>query len=177
MADDTLNDTGSGEQAEIEPAQPSEPAGAHAFRYLPHPHIARRKLEGPVKVADQLPRGNAVSRFNAAFAVRITNAVGSMWCAYIFAAIAFVGLPGAIKDGTLGIVQWIAQTFLQLVLLSIIIVGQNVQAAASDKRAESTYQDAEAVLHEAIQIQAHLLAQDESLEGLMALVVAMKAEP
>jgi hypothetical protein len=54
------------------------------------------------------------------------------------------------------------------VLLSIIIVGQNVQAAASDERAESTYQDAEAVLHEALQIQEHLLTQDRELERLIA---------
>ena len=66
------------------------------------------------------------------------------------------------------IVQWIAQTFLQLVLLSIIIVGQNVQAAASDERAENTYQDAEAVLHEALQIQEHLLIQDQELQRLIA---------
>ena len=86
-----------------------------------------------------------------------------MWCAYVFAAIALFGLPSAIGNGTGGIVQWIAQTFLQLVLLSIIIVGQNVQAAASDKRAEDTYQDAEAVLHEALQIQEHLITQDAEL--------------
>jgi hypothetical protein len=61
-----------------------------------------------------------------------------MWCAYIFAGIALFGLPSAISHGVGGIVQWIAQTFLQLVLLSIIIVGQNVQAAASDERAENT---------------------------------------
>ena len=69
--------------------------------------------------------------------------------------------------GVGGIVQWIAQTFLQLVLLSIIIVGQNVQAAASDERAENTYQDAEAVLHEALQIQEHLLSQDQELARLI----------
>jgi hypothetical protein len=90
-----------------------------------------------------------------------------MWCAYILAGIALFGLPAAITNGTGGIVQWIAQTFLQLVLLSIIIVGQNVQAAASDKRAEDTYQDAEAVLHEALQIQEHLLTQDAELERLI----------
>jgi hypothetical protein len=56
------------------------------------------------------------------------------------------------------------------VLLSIIIVGQNVQSAASDKRAEETYRDAEAVLQEAKQIQAHLLAQDKVLEDLIAHV-------
>ena len=63
--------------------------------------------------------------------------------------------------------QWIAQTFLQLVLLSIIIVGQNVQASASDERAENTFQDAEAVLHEALQIQEHLIKQERELERLI----------
>jgi hypothetical protein len=52
-------------------------------------------------------------------------------------------------------------------LLSIIMVGQNVQASAADKRAEDTYKDAEAVPHEAIQIQAHLEAQDAVLETLV----------
>ena len=139
-----------------------------SYRHIPHPHILRRKAAGPVKVADQFSRSGAVARFNTAFALRITAAVGSMWCAYVFAAIALFGLPSAIGHGTGGIVQWIAQTFLQLVLLSIIIVGQNVQAAASDKRAEDTYQDAEAVLHEALQIQEHLLTQDAELGRLIA---------
>jgi hypothetical protein len=138
------------------------------YQHVPHPHIRHRKAAGPVKVADQFPRTSPVTRFNTAFALKITSAVGSMWCAYIFAAIALFGLPAAIRDGLGGIVQWIAQTFLQLVLLSIIIVGQNVQAAASDERAENTFQDAEAVLHEALQIQEHLLTQDRELERLIA---------
>ena len=61
---------------------------------------------------------------------------------------------------------WIAQTFLQLVLLPIIIIGQNVQAAAADARSQATYEDAVAVLEEARQIQAHLQAQDEILERI-----------
>ena len=56
-----------------------------------------------------------------------------------------------------------AQTFLQLVLLSIIMVGQNVQAAAADKRAEATFHDASATLHEVAHVQGHLAAQDELL--------------
>jgi hypothetical protein len=139
-----------------------------SYKHIPHPHILHRKAARPVKVADQFSRSSPITRFNTAFALKITAAVGSMWCAYIFAAIALFGLPSAIKDGLGGIVQWIAQTFLQLVLLSIIIVGQNVQAAASDERAESTYQDAEAVLHEALQIQEHLLTQDQELQRLIA---------
>jgi hypothetical protein len=140
----------------------------NSYRHVPHPHILRRKAAHPVKVADQFSRTTPVARFNTAFALKITSAVGSMWCAYIFAAIALFGLPSAIRDGLGGIVQWIAQTFLQLVLLSIIIVGQNVQAAASDERAENTFQDAEAVLHEALQIQEHLMTQDRELERLIS---------
>ena len=90
-----------------------------------------------------------------------------MWCAYAFAGLAAISLPDAIKAGRPAIIQWIAQTFLQLVLLSIIIVGQNVQSAAADKRAIDTYQDAEAVLHESIQIQQHLLAQDAAIEQIL----------
>jgi hypothetical protein len=123
---------------------------------------------GPVKVADQLPRANAIQRLNARLAVRITKMVGSMWCAYLFAAFDLLSLPAAIRGGISSIVAWVAQTFLQLVLLSIIMVGQNVQSAAADKRSEDTYLDAEAVLHEAQQIQAHLAAQDAALEAIAA---------
>lgn len=77
-----------------------------------------------------------IGRSNAWLAVKITRAVGSMWCAYIFAVIALISLPAALQSGDkIIIIGWIAQTFLQLVLLPIIIVGQNVQAAASDARA------------------------------------------
>lgn len=75
-------------------------------------------------------------RFNMRLALFITKSVGSMWCAYIFAILALISLPAAIAShDPIIIVAWIAQTFLQLVLLPIIIVGQNVQAEASDERA------------------------------------------
>jgi hypothetical protein len=84
---------------------------------------------------------NAMGRFNTWVAVRVTRSVGSMWCAYLFAAIALISLPAALQSGSaLVIISWIAQTFLQLVLLPIIIVGQNVLAAASDARAESDHE-------------------------------------
>ena len=135
------------------------------YQHIPHPHIAARRKAGPVRVLDQLPlnRGSRVTRFNARFALLVTRAVGSMWCAYAFAAFDLLSLPAAIHGGTATIVSWVAQTFLQLVLLSIIMVGQQVQASTSDKRSEQTYSDAEAVLHEALAIQEHLKAQDEVL--------------
>ena len=82
---------------------------------------------------------NFLGRINTRLAVGITKIVGSMWCAYVFALLALVSLPAAIHShDRIIIVAWIAQTFLQLVLLPIIIVGQNVLAAAADKRSEAT---------------------------------------
>ncbi len=69
-----------------------------------------------------------------------------MACAYVFGAIALISLPNAINAGRAALISWIAQTFLQLVLLSIIMVGQSVQAAASDARAEKEFADTEVVM-------------------------------
>ncbi len=82
-----------------------------------------------------------VNGANAKIAVFLTNIVGSMWCAYAFAGIALLGLRPALRPGGEGIIAWIAQTFLQLVLLSVIMVGQNVQSQASDLRSQHTYDD------------------------------------
>ncbi|GHF04798.1 MULTISPECIES: DUF1003 domain-containing protein [Streptomyces] len=130
------------------------------YQHIPHPHIASRHARGPVRVADQHATGNAVTRFNTKVAILVTRAVGSMWCAYAFALFDLISLPEAIRGGAAAIVSWVAQTFLQLVLLSVIMVGQNVQAAASDKRSEATFHDASATLHEVAHVQSHLAAQD-----------------
>lgn len=82
-----------------------------------------------------------LGRLNTRIAVTVTKTVGSMWCAYAFALLALISFPAAISSHEpITIVAWIAQTFLQLVLLPIIIVGQNVQAAASDARAEGDHE-------------------------------------
>ena len=142
-----------------------------------HPRIEQRKRQGPAKVRDVMKKDSPIARLNTWVAVKVTKGVGTMWCAYAFAALAIVSLPAAIASGNpVLIVSWISQTFLQLVLLSIIIVGQNVLAAASDKRAEATYEDADAVLHTALQIQDHLLAQDLELEKLVASLPPAKAQ-
>ena len=63
-----------------------------------------------------------------------------MWCAYIFAAIALISLPAAIRTGdSLVIVAWVAQTFLQLVLLSIIMVGQQSSAESVAQKINETH--------------------------------------
>lgn len=142
------------------------------FQHVPHAHIARRRAHGPVKTRDAAAAvhgAGPVGRLNTKVGLGITLAVGTMWCAYVFAVIAFVSLPAALRSHNLTIeIAWLSSNFLQLILLPIVIVGQNIQAAASDKRAEQTFLDAEAVLHEAQQIQAHLEAQDAVLTKLIA---------
>jgi hypothetical protein len=46
-------------------------------------------------------------------------------------------------------------------------LGQNAQARAADKRAQQTYNDAEAILHECMQLQAHLQAQDTTIDDVV----------
>jgi hypothetical protein len=121
--------------------------------------IGGRHMDAPVKAREQLshvvrfdPKGikaavSEVEGFNAKLALIITRSVGTMACAYVFAAIALISLPAAINSGqVIVIVAWIAQTFLQLVLLSIIMVGQSVQSAASDARAAKEFADTETIL-------------------------------
>ena len=114
---------------------------------------------GPVKTQNHLGKAlhpspsvikeamGEVDGFNAKFAVLITRLVGTMWCAYLFAVIALIGLGPALKPGGEGIIAWIAQTFLQLVLLPSIMVGQNLQNEAADARSTKTFEDVETVLN------------------------------
>jgi uncharacterized membrane protein len=127
-------------------------------------------------VAQQEGRHNWVVRLNARFGLRITLIVGTMWAAYLFTVLALFALPDAIKQGTYFIIVWLSSSFLQLVLLPIIIVGQNIQAKAADERAAATFKDAEAVLKEAEEIQEHLLAQDEAIANIVERIEALMSE-
>ena len=83
---------------------------------------------------------NRINEFNRRLAQKITSFVSTMWCAYIFAALALISLPAAIKSGdVVVIVAWIAQTFLQLVLLSIIMVGQQVSSQSVEEMIKETH--------------------------------------
>ena len=112
--------------------------------HMPHMHIPHPHLEARKEMFAKAKQG--ADGFNSKLAVKITDIVGTMWCAYAFAALALISLPAAIQAGTATLVAWFAQTFLQLVLLSIIMVGQKVASAKSDMQLEQTYKDAEALL-------------------------------
>jgi len=101
--------------------------------------------------------------------VKITKTVGTMWIAYLFAAIALISFPAAIRSGdVIIIVAWIAQTFFQLVLLPIIIVGQNVIQASTDARAEADHETLTAVHQLTVEVRAINEAQSAILRQLQA---------
>jgi hypothetical protein len=141
-----------------------------SFQHIPHPRIAARKKSGPPKTTDEHVG------LNGKIALALTTIVGTMWCAYAFAILALIALPSALGQGTLlADVSWLSQTFIQLVMLSVIMVGQNILSKASDKRADMTYQDADATFHESEQIQAHLLEQDAAINTLLDKIGKLEA--
>jgi len=94
--------------------------------------------------------------FNNNLALKITNAVGSMWSAYLFALLSICSLPAIIvlinpsarqdfpafiiNASVITLIAWISQNFLQLVLLPIIMVGQNVLQDKQDAKAEADHE-------------------------------------
>ena len=131
-------------------------------------HLENRNKTGPHLTEHER------TGFNGRLALLITSAVGTMWCAYIFAFIALISLPSAIQGGTSTLISWVAQTFLQLVLLSVIMVGQKVAAAASDKQALQTYKDAEALLKAQEEIYLLLKINNEKTEEIQKTLLSQK---
>ena len=153
------------------------------------PHWGHTKTGHAVHqhTSDHLPSRTAVARFNSRLGVAITTAVGSMWAAYVFGFLALTSLPAIltqafhlhvfpswlINASLIALVAWISSYFLQLVLLPIIIVGQNVQSQAADARAAKTFEDVEKVRDD---LTVTLDRLDEKTEGgIKAVLDAVSA--
>ncbi len=116
---------------------------------------------------------NNLATFNRRIAEKITSFVSTMWCAYLFAALALISLPAAINTGdVITIVDWAAQTFLQLVLLSIIMVGQKKSSASVEKMITETH--AAALAEFELAKEARIVA-DQELAELKALTAEIHA--
>lgn len=155
----------------------TSPTPTHGFTRWGHPVHAHTH--------DHLPTDTAYQRFNKAVAIKITTWVGSMTCAYVFSLLALASLPAVlsnfhvfhstfpgwlIKASVIALVAWIAQTFIQLVLLSVIMVGQDVQAKASDARAAKTFEDTETIVD---RLDAHT---EGGIKVLLDEIQALRAE-
>jgi len=122
-------------------ASPEHRAAYQAAKDAPTEHKPR--LITSRTVGSKVQGGGPIGEFNYWLAVKITRAVGTMWAAYLFVAIALISLPEALmaflRGDTFTGISWLSQSFLQLVLLPIIIVGQNVISASQDARAEADH--------------------------------------
>jgi len=110
------------------------------------------------RTVDHLPSDSAYQRLNKTVAIALTKYVGTMTCFWVFCLLALFSLPAVlsgfsvfhsafpaviIKASIIALVAWVAQTFIQLVLLPALMVGQNLQNEAADARAAKTFEDVE----------------------------------
>ena len=139
----TLSDPVAAQPADVHPP-------AHGFTRLGQA-VHKRTL-------DHLPTDTGYQRFNKRVALALTRYVGTMTCFWIFCVLSLCSLPSVlsgfavfqgvfpawmIKISIIALVAWIAQTFIQLVLLPALMVGQNLQNEAADARATKTFEDVE----------------------------------
>jgi uncharacterized membrane protein len=131
----------------------------------PHPWLTQRKVSPPATVKRQLVG------FNGRIAAWITERVGSMWAFYAAALFQF-GWMGLALVGIISFDPYpfafllFLSSLAQLILMFIVMVGQGVLGLAGDRRAQQTFLDAEAILHECIRLQHHLTAQDRVIVKL-----------
>jgi len=148
-------------QAEAIPQTPSHPQ-RHTralFQHEPHQHQPRNV--NLLHAAEQAAAG-----FNTRLAVGLTQSVGTMWTAYVFTVLAVIGLFGLLgwlNPFTFLLATWVSQQFLQLVLLPVIMVGQNVLGRKSELQADEQFNTTMSTYHDIEQIMQHLLAQDAEL--------------
>jgi hypothetical protein len=139
----------------MEPQEPAaEPAKPPVERRISSPEHRAAYAAAQAAPATHKPRlvtsrsvhpkvhgGGRLGRLNTWLAVTITRSVGTMWAAYLFTVIAVGGGVALVTNSVFwtGVSILVSQTFLQLVLLPIIIVGQNVISASQDARAEQDH--------------------------------------
>ena len=126
------------------------------------PHFGHTKTGHPLhlRTIDYHRADTAYQALNKKVATFVTTKVGTMTCAYFFSVLALASLPAILTEafhlhffptwlitvGLIALVSWITQTYIQLVLLSVILVGQSIAAEASDARAEKTLEDTETIV-------------------------------
>jgi uncharacterized membrane protein len=119
--------------------------------------------------------------FNGRLAAWITRRVGSMWTVYACVAITVLWVSLGSKDA-FGFDPYpypfllFLGNVVQLLLMFVIMLGQQILGRTGDRRALQTFEDAEAILHDCEQIQNHLIAQDEHLATCVNLDEAERVQ-
>jgi hypothetical protein len=151
--------------------------------------VTRTGHEVHLRVTDHLADDTAYQRFNKKVAVWVTQKVGTMTCFWIFLFIAFLSLPAtlvlatlfhapahtvvltfALSYGFIFLVDWLCQNVIQLILLPGLMVGQNLQNAASDARSAKAFEDTEVIVD---RLDTHTQG---GLAEVLAAVAALEAK-
>lgn len=77
-----------------------------------------------------------IRKFNDWIAVKITKSMATMWCVYVFLGWSLIPV---VWPEAQSIVFYVSGGIIQLVSLSLIMVGQNVIGQATKKQAKETH--------------------------------------
>jgi uncharacterized membrane protein len=113
---------------------------------------------------------------NGAIAANLTRLVGSMWAVYAaltvvggWMALAIWGPLRSIDPYPFAFLLFV-NNIVQLLLCLVILVGQRVLGMAADRRAQQTYQNAEAIFAQVSELQRHLDRHDSQLSRGISLL-------
>ena len=129
------------------------------YEHIPHEHVHRNSNR--VHEQEQMR-----ASLNQRIALLLARSVSSMFTAYLFTLLAFVGLAGLLgwlNPFVFLLTTWISQQFLQLVYLPILSVESSVIERKQHIQAEETYQTEIHILHNQEQMELHANAQDAKL--------------
>lgn len=126
-------------------------------------HVPHRRA--PVNVNALHRAEQAAAGANTRIAVWLTQHVGSMLCAYIFAGIGVGSLVGVFTGNSFLALLFgsISSYFLQLVLLPVLAVGQAVLGRKAELQADEAFVTTQRSYADLEQIAQHLAAQDAEL--------------
>jgi uncharacterized membrane protein len=97
-------------------------------------------------------------------ALFITRKIGTM--GFFYFCLVLVTLP-LISNSTMPIIQYLSSGYLQLILLPLILVGQNLQSRHSELRAQHDYETNVKAEKEIEAILLHLEKQDEMMLDIL----------
>lgn len=136
------------------------------YKHVPHWHK-------PVNVNE---KQKEEQRLNTSIAVWLTKHVGTMVTAYIFTGIGIGSLVGVFTNNTFLALLFgsISSYLLQLVLLPVIMTGQNVLSRHTELLAEEQFNTTQKSYHDIEQIMNHLDSQDAAILDIASKVEQME---
>jgi uncharacterized membrane protein len=137
--------------------------------FTPHPHTPRnphREIEGGYNVQDRI-------------ALTITTAIGTMYAVYVFAMFMAAWMLFQVLSGRSAFDPYpfafllFLGNIVQLLLMPLIMVGQNLQGRHAEARADEEFRTTQKTFADLETTMAHLDAQDRELLRQTAMLRAI----